>query len=30
MLVRWLPLVGFVLFQRRHPLFGGVSAVYPG
>ena len=30
MFVPWLPLVGFILFQRPHPLFAGVSAVYPG
>ena len=27
MFVPWLPLVGFILFQRPHPLFAGV---YPG
>ena len=30
MFVPWLPLVGFILFQRPHPLFTGVPAVYPG
>ena len=30
MFVPWLPLVGLILFQRPHPLFAGVSAVYPG
>ena len=29
MFVPWLPLVGLILFQRPHPLFAGVSAVYP-